>query len=170
MYHLSGADRGNVAVSVKGRAVLLVVVPAISLLVATGASAATRDLDCSDFGSREAANRELDRTLSEFGRDIHRLDADGDGTACEWNGSAMIWTPVAGGGAVLLAFGATADRSKRDWTDAIGHAVVAVFVGLFAGWFLPGLLPRAWAVAAYALPFAVLAGFTEHELVKAKSR
>ena len=56
-------------------------------------SAAPGDLNCTDFGTRERAQRELESTRS----DVHHLDGDGDGRACESNGSTgwMSW-PVTG--------------------------------------------------------------------------
>jgi hypothetical protein len=56
-------------------------------------AAAANDLNCADFGTRERAQREF----STSGTDIHRLDADNDGKACEWNGSTGWWVwPIAG--------------------------------------------------------------------------
>ena len=43
--------------------------------VAQAATAQGRDLDCGDFGSRNAAQDVLDANPS----DVHRLDADDDG-------------------------------------------------------------------------------------------
>jgi hypothetical protein len=39
------------------------------------------DLDCSDFSSQRAAQRVLDK----YSTDVHDLDRDDDGIACEWN-------------------------------------------------------------------------------------
>jgi micrococcal nuclease len=39
--------------------------------------------NCSDFGTRAAAQACYDYCYVRTGRDIHRLDADGDGEACE---------------------------------------------------------------------------------------
>lgn len=50
------------------------------------------DLDCSDFGSQEEAQAELDRDTS----DPNGLDADGDGIACESLGNGGGGNP--GGG------------------------------------------------------------------------
>jgi hypothetical protein len=55
--------------------------------------AASNDLNCTDFGTRERAQREYLKNST----DIHRLDADSDGKACEWNGSTGWWVwPIAG--------------------------------------------------------------------------
>jgi hypothetical protein len=40
-------------------------------------------LNCSDFGSQTAAQACFDHCVSVTGRDIHRLDDDNDGAACE---------------------------------------------------------------------------------------
>jgi LPXTG-motif cell wall-anchored protein len=50
-----------------------------ALTLAGPAAGQAPDLDCSDFASQEAAQRELDGNPS----DPHGLDADGDGIACE---------------------------------------------------------------------------------------
>ena len=56
-------------------------------------AAAANDLNCTDFGTRERAQREFLKNAS----DIHRLDADNDGKACEWNSSSGWWVwPIAG--------------------------------------------------------------------------
>lgn len=41
------------------------------------------DLDCDDFLTWEQAQRCYEHCLRERGFDVFRLDADGDGTACE---------------------------------------------------------------------------------------
>ena len=40
------------------------------------------DLDCKDFTSQEAAQQVYESYLPN---DVHGLDADNDGLACEWN-------------------------------------------------------------------------------------
>lgn len=45
----------------------------------SGGGGGSQDLDCADFPSQEAAQREFERDRS----DPHRLDADDDGEACE---------------------------------------------------------------------------------------
>jgi hypothetical protein len=56
-------------------------------------AAAANDLNCTDFGTRERAQREFLKNAT----DIHRLDADNDGKACEWNSSSGWWVwPIAG--------------------------------------------------------------------------
>ena len=39
--------------------------------------------NCSDFGSQRAAQACFDWCMQEVGTDVHQLDADGDGVACE---------------------------------------------------------------------------------------
>lgn len=68
--------------------------------------AAASDLNCSDFGTRERAQREFLQSSS----DVHRLDADNDGKACEWNSSTGWWVwPVAG---AALVGGRTMGRRR----------------------------------------------------------
>ena len=79
------------------------------------ATAITGDLSCSDFGTRERAQHELERS----GRDPHDLDGDGDGQACEWNGSTgwVTW-PVVG---IAMVTGRFMSRRRRgDHTQAVG--------------------------------------------------
>ena len=60
--------------------------------------AAANDLNCTDFGTRERAQREYSKNAS----DIHQLDADDDGKACEWNGSTGWWVwPIASAALVV---------------------------------------------------------------------
>lgn len=64
-------------------------------LLTVGASpvSASGDLNCSDFGTRERAQREFLKSAI----DIHQLDADNDGKPCEWNESTGWWVwPIAG--------------------------------------------------------------------------
>ena len=58
---------------------------------------AAGDLNCSDFGTRERAQREFESQYV----DVHDLDRDDDGKACEANGSTGWWPwPVAAVGLV----------------------------------------------------------------------
>jgi hypothetical protein len=137
----------------------------ISLLWFIPNPAFAADLDCADFGTKEAANRELDRTLGEFGRDTHNLDADGDGNACERNGSAIVWSGVGAVAGILLGFAlARSNSGSGDWADAVGHAVAAGFAGLFLGWLLPGILPNSWTVAVYAIGLFAIAAVVEYNV------
>lgn len=52
---------------------------------ATTPSRPTKDLDCKDFSSAAAAQREFDRLYPYYG-DIYGLDRDGDGRVCESRG------------------------------------------------------------------------------------
>lgn len=138
------------------------------LVLITHGPAHAADLDCFDFGTREAANKELSRTMSEFGRDVHRLDADGDGNACERNGSAIVWSGIAAVAGVLAGFSLARNQpdSSHDWSIAIGHAIAAAFAGLFLGWLLPGILPRTWTVAAYSIGLAGIAALIEYTIIQ----
>jgi drug/metabolite transporter (DMT)-like permease len=60
-------------------------------------AAAANDLNCTDFGTRERAQREFLKNTT----DIHRLDADNDGKACEWNSSSGWWVWPIGGAALV---------------------------------------------------------------------
>jgi hypothetical protein len=67
---------------------------------------AQADLNCSDFGTRERAQRQLESTPT----DIHRLDGDNDGKACEWNSSSGWWVwPI---GAIALISGRILARRR----------------------------------------------------------
>lgn len=82
--------------------------------------AASGDLNCSDFGTRERAQVEMDSSSG----DIHGLDGDNDGRACEWNGSTGWWSwPL--GGAALVSGRIIARRKKAD------HRVVPGIEGLW---------------------------------------
>ena len=71
--------------------------------------AASGDLNCPDFGTRERAQFEMNKLAS----DVHGLDGDRDGRACEWNGSTGWWSwPL--GGAALVAGRFVARRKKAD--------------------------------------------------------
>lgn len=100
----------------RARSVLLhtlVVAAVAATLVPTAATAA--DLNCNDFGTRERAQRELEQSSV----DIHGLDGDGDGRACEWNGSTgwVTWPAVG----VALVLGRYASRRRRgDHTQVTG--------------------------------------------------
>ena len=77
--------------------------------------AVAADLNCSDFGTRERAQREFEKSTV----DIHRLDGDGDGRACEWNGSTgWITWPVVGAALVLGRFASR--RRRGDHTQLSG--------------------------------------------------
>ena len=145
------------------RALLVVLV--VTILVPSRAYAA--DLDCSDFGTKEAANKELNRTISDSGRDTNHLDADGDGEACELNGSALMWTGVGAALGTLLGFGMTKSNASGsdDWSSAFGHATAAGFAGLFLGWLLPGIMPKQWTVAAFALGAGAIAAVIEYNIM-----
>lgn len=84
------------------------------------ASASNNDLNCPDFGTRERAQHEFEKHSS----DIHKLDRDGDGKVCEWNGSTGWWSfPLASAGLVTGRF--IARRKKAD------HRVVPGIEGVW---------------------------------------
>jgi hypothetical protein len=91
----------------------LILIAAVALFP-VGAQAAV-DLNCSDFGTRERAQRELKKSTV----DIYGLDGDGDGKACEQNGSTgWITWPVAGAALVLGRFASR--RRRADPTQVSG--------------------------------------------------
>lgn len=79
------------------------------------AIASVSNLDCSDFGTRERAQRQFESSAT----DIHGLDGDSDGRACEWNGSTgwVTW-PVAGAAMVVGRFASR--RRRGDHTQVLG--------------------------------------------------
>lgn len=79
-------------------------------VLAPVAAAFTGDLNCADFGTRERAQFEMDR----HGRDVHGLDGDNDGKACEWNASTGWWGWPTGGAALVLGRHA----ARRKMADA----------------------------------------------------
>jgi hypothetical protein len=84
------------------------------------ASASSGDLNCPDFGSRERAQFEFEKHQG----DIYGLDGDGDGRACEWNGSTGWWSwPLA---SVALVGGRLIARKKK-----ADHRVVPGIEGLW---------------------------------------
>jgi hypothetical protein len=84
------------------------------------AHAASNDVNCPDFGTRERAQFEMDK----LGSDVYGLDGDRDGRACEWNGSTGWWSwPL--GGAALVVGRFIARRKKAD------HRVVPGVEGLW---------------------------------------
>ena len=86
----------------------------VALACIPGAAMAA-DLNCTDFGTRERAQHELEKSSV----DIYGLDGDGDGQACEWNGSTgwVTW-PVVG---VTLVLGRFTSRHRRgDHTQLTG--------------------------------------------------
>lgn len=90
------------------------------LAFSSTANAATGDLNCPDFGSRERAQYEYNKN----GSDVHRLDGDGDGRVCEWNGSTGWWSwPLA---SVALVGGRVLARKKK-----ADHRVVPGIEGMW---------------------------------------
>jgi hypothetical protein len=106
-------------------------------LLASPASA--QDLDCPDFPTQEAAQAEFDRVPG----DPMRLDADGDGIACEDRPSGVAGAPAPAGesaptGGVATGFGGLADEgSSPIWMfGLIGGAALLTVLGLTRGRFL----------------------------------
>jgi hypothetical protein len=90
------------------------------LFIPTMASASSGDLNCPDFGSRERAQFEFEKHQG----DIYGLDGDGDGRACEWNGSTGWWSwPLA---SISLLGGRLIARKKK-----ADHRVVPGIEGLW---------------------------------------
>ena len=83
-----------------------------------------QDLDCSDFGTQERAQREL----TIFHVDEYGLDGDNDGVACEWNPSTGPGNWIASG--LGLIVGRYAGRRKRFGSES----VVPLPKGLFFDW------------------------------------
>lgn len=123
-------------------ATLLLTAPSVAL-------AAPADLDCADFGSRELANRELRQTNREYGGDIHGLDRDADGQACETAPSAQIWSVV------LSALGAGLAVTQTQTPSSRKKFMAPVLLGALGGgvvaWLLLLLVPRStpyWLLGA----------------------
>ena len=90
------------------------------IVIPSVAQASSGDLNCPDFGTRERAQHEFEKHSS----DIHKLDRDGDGKVCEWNGSTGWWSfPLASAGLVTGRF--IARRKKAD------HRVVPGIEGVW---------------------------------------
>jgi hypothetical protein len=87
-----------------------------------------QDLDCSDFGTRERAQKEIGINQS----DKYGLDTDNDGVACEWNPSTGEWGWIASGLGLLV--GRYVGKKKRFGPDA----VVPLPKGLLFDWVFNG--------------------------------
>lgn len=115
--------------------------------------AASFDKDCSDYGTREAAGRDLEAD-PPYGRgDIFGLDADDDGVACEFLPRGLLWTAIpAGVGFLLLR---RIDNSKSnlhvEFSDSLIEAWVVALLGMGSFVILVGQLPRATPVIVYSL-------------------
>ena len=72
-----------------------------------------QDLDCSDFGTRERAQKEI----GFIPRDKYGLDSDNDGVACEWNPSTGPWGWIASGLGLLVGryAGKKRDLGLKRW-------------------------------------------------------
>lgn len=88
------------------------IVAAVVLFPGTTSAA---DVNCADFGTRERAQRELEKSSV----DVHGLDGDGDRRACEWNGSTgwVTWPTV---GTALVAGRFASRRRRGDHTQLTG--------------------------------------------------
>jgi len=123
----------------------------LSILFSVGiAHAGSGDLDCADFGTQQAAQR----VLRENTYDVNRLDADGDGEACELNDNAIVWTGLGAALGGALGFGltpATPGNSKgRKFPtgEVIGLGVIGAIIG---GTIPGGVGPREWSGVTYGL-------------------
>lgn len=77
-------------------------------------------MNCPDFGTRERAQLELEKTSSN----IYKLDGDNDDRVCEWNGITGWWGwPL---GSVALVTGRFIARKKK-----ADHRVVPGAEGLW---------------------------------------
>lgn len=133
----------------------------VFLLQPSPALALSGDLNCSDFGSRERAQFEMNK--KSF--DVHRLDGDSDGKACEWNSATGWWGwPLS---SVALVFGRFAARRKK-----ADHRVVPGWQGLWhnyvfhedggADTVVDRWLPLSIGLGVVALP--VVAALRDHVL------
>lgn len=77
---------------------VLVIVTTMLLSLAAYQPARAQDLDCGDFPSKAAAQRELDSHPS----DIYGLDADHDGRACELGVGGTAPSTIAQVGGMVL--------------------------------------------------------------------
>lgn len=113
----------------------------VTFLLATPsvALAIPPDLDCADFGSRELANRELRQTSREYGGDIHGLDRDGDGQACETASSAQIWSVILATVGAGLAVANVPTTRQRNF---LGPVAVGALGGGILAWILLLVVPR----------------------------
>jgi hypothetical protein len=142
-------------------AVLILIVVSVAGLT-SAVSAASGDVDCASFGSREAAQHVLDGSYG----DPHHLDADADGKACERLPKAF-WYIVAGADAGMLVIFTlflwgtpeSMGKSIRDIDPGEGHRVMRASMYV---WFpllisLPMLLlalPFAWLYIRAGMPRA----------------
>ena len=102
------------------RVLMTTAVVGVFSVSAPALAASSNDLDCPDFGTRERAQLEFKKHSS----DVHGLDGDGDGRACEWNGSTGWWgMPL---GSVALVAGRFIARKKK-----ADHRVVPGIEGLW---------------------------------------
>ncbi len=139
---------------------LLVVVFAVSVQFTPGVASA-RDLDCRDFGTREAAQEiRNDGELQGIG-DVNGLDGDGDGAACETLPSAMKYGGVGSlvsAFVALLLLTARMPGSKLNGGDLFSAILGSCFVSIpvmILLIFAPKVLPAATPAIAY---FALAAG------------
>lgn len=87
------------------------------------------DYDCTDFGTQEGAQKEFDKFKYDNGEfdsagdwvgtyyDKYRLDADGDGTACESNPSVGKWGVLIS--VVSVLFGHYLGKKKRFGSERV---------------------------------------------------
>lgn len=64
--------------------VILALIALMSVQITRATRPASRiDYNCPDFSTQEQAQKKLEDSLDKYGKDIYRLDGDGDGVACE---------------------------------------------------------------------------------------
>jgi peptidoglycan/LPS O-acetylase OafA/YrhL len=113
------------------------------------------DLECAAFGTREAAADTYRSQLALTGRDVYRLDGDGDGAPCETLPSAG-WYGVFGAvvGAVIAGWPLAKAGTKPQW----GVIAASGFVGILAATALTLLGPSVLPIGTSPFMYALLAG------------
>lgn len=128
----------------------------LGFVAAESSASAAGDLDCSDFGTRGAAQHEFEKQFAENG-DVYNLDADGDGQACERNAKESIWT-IAGsvGGVLLGAYALSPAGSTVDSGDVFVSGILAVLAAAAMAFAGPNLFPRGFPAGAYLMVGAAI--------------
>jgi hypothetical protein len=113
---------------------------------------AAGDLDCQDFGTREAAEHALDRS---DGVDSNGLDRDRDGDPCERLPSAVWYAGVAGLTAAFVTILAVLRIYEArwpegdDWWELLFGPFLVAIPGYLLPWFLKWVLPRSTPAIVY---------------------
>jgi hypothetical protein len=136
----------------------------VVLTVSTARPAAAADLDCVDFGTRQAADHYFDSHPA----DIDLLDADRDGGACERRPNAGVWAVFGGYGAGLMGavwYTRRQHEQGERWSGSdYGGAVAGSFLfgipGTVAASYLVAYLPRQTPAMVLAVLAAVVTAAT----------